>query len=83
MNSIAYPYELRTRPLPRLSRRAGFWAVAFAFLALTAFATAPSALYGFYAASEHLSPITLTFVYAVYAVGVVARRGRAGAVNRL
>ena len=58
--------------LPRLSRRASFWAVAFAFLALTAFATAPSALYGFYAQADHLSRITLTVVYAVYAVGVVA-----------
>jgi MFS family permease len=62
----------RARRLPRLSRRAGFWAVAFAFLALTAFATAPSALYGLYAQREHLAPITLTIVYAVYAVGVVA-----------
>jgi MFS family permease len=81
MNSIAYPSPLahrrarppaRNRALPRLSRRAGLWAVAFAFLALTAFATAPSALYGLYAQREHLSPIALTIVYAVYAVGVVA-----------
>jgi hypothetical protein len=33
----------------RLSRQAGFWAVAFSFLAVTAFSTAPSALYGLYA----------------------------------
>ena len=81
MNTIAHPSTLshrrarppaRARPLPRLSRRAGFWAVAFAFLVLTAFATAPSALYGLYAQREQLSPITLTIVYAVYAVGVVA-----------
>jgi MFS family permease len=79
MNTIAYPSTLPDRrarplprPLPRLSRRAAFWAVAFAFLALTAFATAPSALYGLYAEHEHLSRITLTIVYAVYAVGVVA-----------
>jgi hypothetical protein len=32
--------------LPLLSRRAAFWAVAFAFLAVTAFSTAPSSLYG-------------------------------------
>jgi MFS family permease len=77
MNSIAYTSALshrgaRTRALPRLSRRAGFWGVAFAFLALTAFATAPSPLYGLYAQHEHLPSITLTIVYAVYAVGVVA-----------
>jgi MFS family permease len=77
MNTIAPTSTLphrgaRTLSLPRLSRRAAFWAVSFAFLALTAFATAPSALYGLYAEREHLAPITLTIVYAVYAVGVVA-----------
>src|SRR5690349_18924344 len=77
MNSIAYPSTLsprraRPRSVPRLSRTAAFWAVAFAFLALTAFATAPSPLYGIYAQQDHLAPITLTVVYAVYAIGVVA-----------
>lgn len=86
MSSIAHTPTLsrrpgRTRPLSRLSRQAGFWAVAFAFFALTAFATAPSALYGLYAQHEHLSPITLTVVYAVYAVGVVASLLLAGHVS--
>ena len=77
MNSIAYPTTLsprraRPRSVPRLSRTAAFWAVAFAFLALTAFATAPSPLYGIYAQQDHLAPLTLTVVYAVYAIGVVA-----------
>src|SRR5215210_4014526 len=71
----------RVRALPRLSRPAAFWAVAFAFLALTAFATAPSSLYGLYAEREHLSHITLTIVYAVYAVGVVASLLLAGHVS--
>ena len=31
--------------LPRLSRQAGIWAVAFAFLTVAAFSTAPSALF--------------------------------------
>ena len=88
MNSIAYPSTLghrraRPRTLPQLSRRASFWAVAFAFLALTAFATAPSALYGLYAEQAHLAPITLTIVYAVYAVGVVASLLLAGHVSDL
>jgi MFS family permease len=92
MNTIAHPSTLShrralrpalTRPLPRLSRRTGFWAVAFAFLALTAFATAPSALYGIYAQQEHLARITLTVVYAVYAVGVVASLLLAGHVSDL
>jgi len=81
MTTIAHPSTLshrrarrlaRTRPLPRLSRRANFWAVAFAFDALTAFATDPSALYGLFAQREHVAPITLTIVCAVCAIGVVA-----------
>jgi MFS family permease len=82
MDTIALTRRLaRTRPLPRLSRRAGFWGVAFAFLVLTAFATAPSALYGLYEQREHLAPITLTIVYAVYAVGVVASLLLAGQLS--
>jgi predicted MFS family arabinose efflux permease len=57
---------------PHLSRRAGFWAVAFSFLAVTAFSTTPSALYGLYERQLHLSSLTITLVYAVYALGVVA-----------
>jgi MFS family permease len=50
----------------------GFWAIAFAFLSVTALSTAPSALYGLYERREHFSPITVTIVYAVYATGVIA-----------
>ena len=57
--------------IPLLSRRSAFWAVAFAFLAVTAFSTAPSSLYGLIARREDLAPLTATIVYAVYAVGVV------------
>jgi MFS family permease len=71
----------RIRALPRLSRGAGFWAVAFAFLVLTAFSTVPSALYGLYEQQEGLSSLTLTIVYAVYAVGVVASLLLAGHVS--
>ena len=69
---------------------AGFWAVAFAFLIVMAFATLPSPLYGLYRAGDHLSTLTVTVVYAVFAVGtiaalvcerlVVARVGRRGAM---
>jgi MFS family permease len=75
MNTIALARRRaapRIRTLPRLSRGAGFWTVAFAFLVLTAFATAPSPLYGLYAQQDHLAPLTITIVYAVYATGVVA-----------
>ena len=65
----------------RLSRRAGFWAVAASFLALTAFSTAPSPLYGLYQHQDGLSSITITVVYAVYAAGVVASLLLAGHVS--
>jgi len=57
--------------MPRLSRRVAFWAVAFAFLAVSAFSTTPSPLYGIYEHREHLSSLTITVVYAVYAAGIV------------
>ena len=53
--------------IPLLSRRAAFWAVALAFLAVTAFSTAPSSLYGLIEEREHLTALTTTVVYAVYA----------------
>jgi len=46
---------------------AGFWAVAFAFMVAAAFSIAPSSLYGLFAQDGHLSSLTLTLVYAVYA----------------
>ena len=55
----------------RLSRRAGFWVVAASLSVLTAFSTAPSALYGIYARQDHLTPITITLVYSVYAAGIL------------
>jgi MFS family permease len=66
------PVQPAARARPRLSRRTGFWAVSFSFLVMTAFSTAPSSLYGLYEHSEHLSSLTITFVYGVYAVGVIA-----------
>jgi hypothetical protein len=47
------------------------WAVAFSFLVVAAFSTAPSPLYGLFAHRDHLSSLAITFAYAVYAVGVV------------
>jgi hypothetical protein len=75
-----------------VARRQGaaFWAVAFAFLIVMAFATLPSPLYGLYRVRDHLSALTVTVVYAVFAGGtitalilervVVARFGRRGAM---
>jgi predicted MFS family arabinose efflux permease len=69
------------RALPRLSPQAGFWAVAFAFFALTAFSTSPSSLYGLYEQRDHLASVTITLIYAVYAVGIVVSLILAGHVS--
>jgi len=55
----------------RTSRRFGFWAVGYALLALTAFSTAPSPLYGLYQQRDNLSSLTITVVYSVYAGGIL------------
>src|SRR3954447_27084606 len=67
--------------LPRLSRRAGFWAIALSFLAVTALSTAPSPLHGLYERHEQLAPLTITIVYAVYGAGVTASLLLAGHVS--
>ena len=54
------------------SPRAGFWTVAFAFLAVMAFATLPSPLYGLYRERDNLSALTITIVYAIWAAGTIA-----------
>ena len=52
--------------------RSGFWAVAFAFLIVMAFATLPSPLYGLYRERDGLSALTITVVYAIFAGGTIA-----------
>ena len=55
----------------RLSRQAGFWVVAASLAVLTAFSTAPSALYGIYARQDHLTAIAVTLIYSMYAAGIL------------
>src|SRR5690242_21696813 len=57
-----------------VGRRPGldFWAVTFAFLIVMAFATLPSPLYGLYRVRDHLSALTVTVVYAIFAGGTIA-----------
>ncbi len=74
-------WRASARAKSRLSRQSGFWAVAFSFLAVSAFSTAPSALYGLYAHRDHLSSLTITIVYAVYAGGIVVTLVLAGHVS--
>jgi hypothetical protein len=54
------------------SHRSAFWAVAFAFLVVMAFATLPSPLYGLYRERDGLSTLTITIVYAIWAVSTIA-----------
>ena len=52
--------------------RSGFWAVAFAFLIVMAVATLPSPLYGLYRARDHLSALTITAIFAIFAGSTIA-----------
>jgi carbon starvation protein CstA len=52
----------------------GFWVAAFAFLVNMGFSAVPTPLYVLYQRRDHFSTFMITVVYAVYAVGVIARR---------
>ena len=52
--------------------RSGFWAAAFAFLVVMAVATLPSPLYGLYRTRDHLSALTVTVVFAIFAGSTIA-----------
>jgi predicted MFS family arabinose efflux permease len=56
------------------TRRYGssFWAVAFALLIVMASATLPSPLYGLYRLRDHLSALTVTVIYAIFAGGTIS-----------
>ena len=58
---------------PVLQRRSpgfGFWAVAFAFVSVMAFTTVPTPLWSLYAQRDRFSSLTVTIVFAVYALAV-------------
>jgi len=50
----------------------GFWTAAYVLLIVMAFATMPSPLYGIYRIDDHLSALTITIVFAVFACGTIA-----------
>jgi MFS family permease len=62
----------------RLPHRHGFWAVAFAFLVVMGYSAVPTPLYGLYAARDGFGSLTITLVFAAYALGVVASLFLAG-----
>jgi len=82
VNASAVPAAQRRR------HRSGFGAAAFAFLIVMAAATLPSPLYGLYRTRDHLSALTITVVFAIFAGGtsailqrdssIAARIGRRG-----
>jgi MFS family permease len=49
----------------------GFWVAAIGFLLNMAFSAVPTPLYAIYAARDGLDNLTITLVYAVYAIGVI------------
>ncbi len=48
----------------------GFWAVVFAFTVVMAFTTAPTPLWGLFAEHDGFSSLTITIVFAAYALAV-------------
>ena len=62
-------------------RRVGFWLVAIAFATVMAFTTVPTPLWSLYAQRDGLSSLTVTMVFAVYAVAVAVSLFLAGHVS--
>src|SRR4051812_25088482 len=69
------PRSRRQAPLPvtdetrLVDRRVSFWLVAIVLVLLLFAASAPSPLYGVYQRLWNFSPLTLTAIYASYALG--------------
>jgi MFS family permease len=59
----------------------GFWLIALAFLTAMAFGAVPTPLYPLYMARDGFSTFTVTLVFAVYVVGVMASLVLAGHVS--
>jgi hypothetical protein len=60
-----------TGPHSRRHHSIGFWIAAVAFLLNMGFSAVPTPLYVLYQQRDHFSNLTVTVVYAVYAVGVI------------
>ncbi len=55
--------------------------MAFAFLIVMAVATLPSPLYGLYRTRDHLSALTITVVFAIFAAGTIATLQRDSSIT--
>jgi MFS family permease len=81
--TISAPSTYATRGFRTSSRHHsfGFWVAAAAFLVNMGFSAVPAPLYVLYQRRDHFSTITITIVYAVYAVGVIGSLFLAGHVS--
>jgi MFS family permease len=70
ISSLSVP-AMRARAGSRRHHSFGFWVAAAAFLVNMGFSAVPTPLYVLYQQRDHFSTITITLVYAVYAVGVI------------
>jgi len=61
---------LKAVPSTRREGGTGFWAVAFAFTIVMAFTTAPTPLWSLFAERDRFSSLTITIVFAAYAIAV-------------
>jgi predicted MFS family arabinose efflux permease len=71
-NPAAGPAVLALATPEARRHRLGFWAVAYALLTVMASATLSSPLYGLYRIRDHLSALTVTVIYAIFAVGTIS-----------
>jgi predicted MFS family arabinose efflux permease len=62
---------------------AGFWLITFVFVTGMAFSTVPTPLYSLYQVRDGFSTFTITIVFAVYTVGVLASLLLAGHLSDL
>ena len=75
MTAVSTTSDVDASRVPAAQRRrhrSGFWAAAFAFLIVMAVATLPSPLYGLYRTRDHLSALTITVVFAIFAASTIA-----------
>ncbi|WHP19285.1 MFS transporter [Cellulomonas sp. ES6] len=67
--------------VPAVGHGTGFWLVAAVFLTTMAFSTVPAPLYPLYQEADEFSTLTVSVVFAAYAVGVVVSLLLAGHVS--
>src|ERR1700731_1631820 len=76
------PQFTTTQPRsPARRQDVGFWVVAFAFATAMAFTTVPTPLWSLYAQRDRFSSLTVTIVFAVYALAVALSLFLAGPLS--